>query len=382
MIDPVRLAESLVRIQSVSGDEANLARELSNVLRTFCEIEQGPCGTVVGRIRSGDGPTLLLEGHMDTVPVGDADAWTRPPDGRVEDGVLWGRGAVDMKGAIAAQLAGAETASGAIRGTLLLVYVGHEETAEGVALGEALDTLPRPDLVILGEPTDLALALGHRGRTVLRLQARGAPAHASMPELGENAVTQLMGLLAQVMERPLPADPVLGPASLTPVAVGGGAAAPIVPDAAWALLDRRVVRGETVESVLSLYDGLPLSVEQTELSFHTGEARCGQQFFPAWWMSPKNTWAVQAREALDRPPYRAWRFSTDGVESCGRRGIPTVGFGPGDERAAHRVDEGVPTMAVSQAAEGYRRLLLSLMGPQAPPRSPARRPGGRRECGT
>ncbi len=361
MIEPVRLAEELVRIPSLAGEEGPLAEVLARVLRGFCEVECDPWGTVIGRLRRGGGPTVLLEGHMDTVPVGDVATWSRPVNGRVEDGTLWGRGAVDMKGAIAAQLAGTGAVGGSIRGTLLLVYVGHEETAEGVALARALDTLPRPDVVILGEPTDLRLALGHRGRAVLRLEARGSPAHASMPDLGDNAIVKLNEMLSRALEHPLPVDPALGKATLTPVAVGGGAPVPVVPERAWVLLDRRGVRGESVDSVLEAYQDLPLSVEETELEFYTGAKCWARQFFPAWWVEPGAAWAVRAREALGRPPLCAWNFSTDGVASCGLRGIPTLGYGPGDERAAHRVDEGVPIAALSKAAASYRRLLLSLM---------------------
>ncbi len=175
MTDPVHLAESLVRIPSLSGEEGPLARELSRELQRFCEVEEGPCGTVIGRIHRGDGPTVLLAGHMDTVPVGEEAAWSRPPTGRVEDGMLWGRGAVDMKGAIAAQLAGAAGARGTIRGTLLLVYVGHEETAEGVALAQTLDTLPRPDVVILGSPPTFGLLWGTEGGRCCALRRGGAP---------------------------------------------------------------------------------------------------------------------------------------------------------------------------------------------------------------
>ncbi len=361
MIDAVRLAEFLVGIPSLSGSEADLADELVRQLRRFCEAEQGPLGTVVGRLRRGDGPTLMLEGHMDTVPVLDRSAWRRPADGRVEDGVLWGRGAVDMKGAIAAQIAAAEAVAGDLQGTLLFVYVPHEETAEGVALSRVLDVVPLPDVVVLGEPTGLHLALGHRGRAVLRLVAGGSPAHASMPDLGDNAVLKYMELLHAMMGRPLPVDPVLGQVTLVPVCVSGGAAAPVVPENCWGLLDRRGVRGETAASILDDYRGLPVSVETAELEFYNGERAQAQLFFPAWWQAQDSPWADKVWRALGRPPVKAWRFSTDGVESAGRRGIPTVGYGPGDERQAHRVDEGVPTAQVEQAAEGYRGLLRTLM---------------------
>ncbi len=361
MMDPAALAARLVGIPSLSGSEADLADELLRQLGRFCEAERGPLGTVVGRLHRGDGPTIMLQGHMDTVPVLGRSAWNRPTDGRVEDGVLWGRGAVDMKSAIAAQIAGAEAVSEGIRGTVLLVYVPHEETAEGVALSHVLDAVPIPDVVVLGEPTGLELALGHRGRAVLRLTVEGSPAHASMPDLGDNAVLKCMGHLQTMLARPLPVDPVLGQATLVPVYVSGGDATPVVPERCSGLLDRRGVRGETVVSLLDDYGGVPVSVETVELLFYTGERVRVQQFFPAWWQALENPWADKIWSALGHPPTKAWRFSTDGVETAGRRAIPTVGYGPGDERQAHRVDEGVPAVQIEQAAEGYRRLLRTLM---------------------
>ncbi len=209
MIDPVRLAQELVRIPSPPGEEKELSDFLLSQLRRFCEAERGPLGTVIGRLRRGEGPVVLVTGHMDTVPAGEA--WTVPPfSGEIREGFLYGRGAVDMKGAIAAQIAGAAQAASAIQGTLYLVYVPHEETAEGVALGRALDKLEKPHLVILGEPTDLRLGIGHRGRAVIRLVTKGKAAHASMPELGENAIEKMIQALGHALRTPFPRTPYSG----------------------------------------------------------------------------------------------------------------------------------------------------------------------------
>ncbi|HEU67926.1 MAG TPA: M20/M25/M40 family metallo-hydrolase, partial [Candidatus Acetothermia bacterium] len=90
MIDPVRLAQELVRIPSPSGMEGDLADRLFQVLKGFCEVERGPLGAVVGRISRGEGPTVMLEGHLDTVPVGEEE-WTQGPfAGAIADGMLWG----------------------------------------------------------------------------------------------------------------------------------------------------------------------------------------------------------------------------------------------------------------------------------------------------
>lgn len=370
MMDPVRLAQELVRIPSPPGGEKDLADFLLSQLRSFCEAERGPLGTVVGRVQRGEGPVVVVTGHMDTVPAGEG--WTVPPfSGEIREGFLFGRGAVDMKGAIAAQIAGAAKIAPEIQGTLCLVYVPHEETAEGVALGRALDHLGNPDLVILGEPTDLRLGIGHRGRAVIRVVAKGKAAHASMPDLGENAIEKMLHALGHALRTPLPEDPLLGQGTVAPVFLSADGQGPVIPDRCLALLDRRVVPGETEASVLADYQGIgaEVAIEEVDLRFYTGEAVRTKLFFPAWYMDPDHHWVRLAWESLGGPPFRIWRFSTDGVESCGRRGIPTLGFGPGDERLAHQVDERVSVADLQRAAASYAKLLRTLLRAEARPKA-------------
>lgn len=381
MIDPQRLLAGLVRIPSLSGEEGAAADFLLRTLRTLCEVELGPGGAVLGVLERGKGPTILLTGHLDVVPPGDEEAWSVPPfSGEVQAGFLYGRGAVDMKGAIAAQVAGAAKALVELRGRLLFAYVTHEETAEGVVLGRVLDRLPKPDLVILGEPTDLRLGIGHRGRAVLRITASGKIAHASMPELGENAISKMVKVLPRLLSLPLPHDPMLGKATLTPTSVSSSPSGPVVPDSCTLLLDRRLVRGERPDSVLSLYKeldlGVKVEIQREELRAYTGEVLQVEKFFPAWLMEPQHPWVQRAQAALGDVPLKVWRFSTDGVESCGRRGIPTLGYGPGDERLAHQPDERLAIADLEAATAGYRNLLRRLMA-EKPPQRGRRPPSGR-----
>lgn len=365
MTDPVQLAQELLRIPSPSGEEGALADWLLSFLKTFTEAERGPLGAVVGRVSQGKRPVILVEGHLDTVPA-EVDTWSVPPfAGEIQKGFLFGRGAVDMKGPIAAQLAGAAEAVREIQGTLYLVYVPHEETAEGVALARVLEGIERPDLAILGEPTDLRLGIGHRGRAVIRLTVRGKAAHASMPELGENAIEGMVEALRHALLTPLPEDPVLGRGTVTPVAVSADSQGPVIPAHCTALLDRRLIQGETEEAVLADYQGLgaEVSLEEISLRFYTGESLRATLFFPAWCMEPEDPWVTRAWEALGSPPLRVWRFSTDGVETCARREIPTVGYGPGDESLAHQVDERVSVEDLRRGATGYARLLRALFTP-------------------
>jgi putative selenium metabolism hydrolase len=360
--------------------EGEMADRLIQVLNDFSEAERGPLGSVVARISRGEGPTVMVEGHLDIVPPGEDGAWTRGPfAGEIADGMLWGRGAVDMKGAIASQVAAAATVAKEVQGTLLLVYVPHEEIAEGAVLSRVLDLVGQPDLVVLGEPTDLRLGIGHRGRAVVRLEARGRAAHAAMPHLGENALVRMVETLPFTFEALLPDDPLLGEETATPVAIGVTTVGPVVPERCWALVDRRIGRDETPDSVLAAYEGLEVEarIERVDLVAYTGERFGAECFFPAWWMDPAGPWVSRAWEGLGSPPMRIWRFSTDGVESCARRGIPTIGYGPGDESLAHQTDERVPVADLEKAANAYRRLLRALMVPRAQEPRPA--PEDRRE---
>lgn len=362
MTDPVRLAQELIRIPSPPGSEGAAADRLLQALKGFCEAERGALGAVVGRISRGEGPIVAMEGHIDTVPPGE-DGWTHPPfSGEIAAGMLWGRGAVDMKGTIAAQVAAAETAAKEVQGTLLLVYVPYEEIAEGVVLGRVLDQVGKPDLVVLGEPTDLRLGIGHRGRAVVRLEARGKAAHAAMPHLGDNAIMHMVETLPITFDTLLPEDPLLGEETSTPISIGAPVSGPVVPERCWVLIDRRLGRGETPESVLAAYEGLEVEaqIERADLTSYTGERFGAELFFPAWWMNPEHPWAARAHAGLGSPPMRVWRFSTDGVESCARRGIPTVGYGAGDESRAHQADEHVAVADLERAAHAYRRLLRTL----------------------
>jgi putative selenium metabolism hydrolase len=360
MIDPVELAAELLRIESLSGDEGDLADFLVKTLQRFAAVERGPLGAIIAQIRNGEGPTIVFEGHMDTVPPGDEAVWSAPPfSGEERGGYIWGRGAVDMKGAIAAQIAATAASRDAVQGTLYLTYVPHEEMAEGTALGRVLEVVDVPDLVVLGEPTDLRLGIGHRGRVVIKLLTRGKTAHASMPNLGQNAIDLMVKQLPKVLSRNLPDDPILGKGTHALTSIYTPTWGPIVPDRCIAELDRRIVLGETRDSVLETYKDLDLEVAiaREELKSYTDETFTVEHFYPAWYFDPAEGFVQWAWHALDHPPFRIWRFSTDGVISAGTYELPTIGYGPGDEALAHQPDERVAVGDIARAAEGYRRLI-------------------------
>ncbi len=181
-------AQQLVRTPSPSCQEGAVAALIAEEMRRvgFAEVRRDEMGNVIGRIGAGNGHKLLLNGHMDTVDVGSPENWTHDPlGGELADGVLYGRGAVDMKGALAAMIyagKGLIDSGAGLGGDLYVVAVVQEEPNEGMAMRHVVEQEGlRPDWVVLGEATNLQLARGQRGRLEMEVTIHGRSAHASAP---------------------------------------------------------------------------------------------------------------------------------------------------------------------------------------------------------
>lgn len=380
--DIVRFCQRLVRTPSLSGDEGAVAELLLDRLdRTFDEVFIDPLGSVVGRIEGGDGPSILFNGHMDTIPPGDREAWSCEPFcGTVVDGKVFGRGAVDMKGALAAMaFMGDILAKAGIEppGERIVCFVVHEETCEGLAMRHLLEEgrVHEPALVVLGEATGLDLAIGHRGRAEVTLTTTGVSAHASMPHLGENALMGMIRVLDRLDTVRLPANDLLGRGTQCAVGIGCTPGdGPVVPERCTVQIDRRTVMGETAEDVVDQYrellesiglEGAMATLRRHQLRCHTGLQVEGEAFYPAWLLpdgSALGQGCLRTLEAVGlSPTATVWNFSTDGAYTAGIRNIPTVGFGPGDESLAHRPDEHVPVGELVRAATGYAAIAASGM---------------------
>ncbi|MFB0558739.1 MAG: M20/M25/M40 family metallo-hydrolase, partial [Candidatus Bathyarchaeia archaeon] len=224
----------------------------------------------------------------------------------------------------------------------------------------------------LGEPTDLQLSIGQRGRCVFRIVTRGATSHASMPELGRNALyemTPIIDRIKQANER-LPSHPFFGSGTMavTSIACRPGAG-PIVPDYCEIQVDRRLVPQENLDGVLEemreLAKGGEVGLLADGLKCYTGYEEKVDQYFQGW-ITDREHWVVQeSLKALEevtgiRPDLIGWRFSTDGVATAGDLGIPTIGYGPGDPSLAHQPDEYIPIVDVEAAAKGYCALTYRL----------------------
>ncbi len=376
----IEFARELIRIPSPSGaEEAVVARILAGMRDLgFDETWRDANGSAIGLIRGvAPGPTVLLDGHCDTVGIAAGSVWTRDPYGaELDGGYLYGRGAADMKGAVAAMIHAAASVDRArLAGQVVVSATVLEEVMEGVSLRTVMDAV-RPDYVVIGEATELNLNRGGRGRAEILLETVGRPAHSSSPELGINAVTAMLGVVADAERLTLPNDPLLGPAllALTDIISDPYPGYSVIPSRCRATYDRRLLPGERVEDVLAGLHLTPrqpgaelrVALAQGEHRAYTGAMLTGPKFFPAWVFPETHVIVQRALAGLKaaglKPGIRAYRFCTNGAYSAGQAGVPTIGFGPAAEGDAHVVDERLEITELLSAAVGYRAIVESLLG--------------------
>ncbi|HIQ03904.1 MAG TPA: YgeY family selenium metabolism-linked hydrolase [Desulfurococcales archaeon] len=384
MDNAVRYAQELIKTPSLSGRE----REVAYIVREYLEnsgvdkVFIDELGSVVAVVKGSREDTLVFEGHIDHVPPGNIRLWRyNPYSARIVDGKLYGRGSVDMKSAVASMIASVPLISRReINTTLYLVFVVHEETAEGVALKHVFEKYIDEDkvkLVVLGEATNLNIALGHRGRCLIEVYLQGKTAHASMPEYGVNPIEALSTVVYEVVNtiKPkLPKHPKLGKATITPTVIEcNPKSTPQIPDECRLILDRRVVLGESIDNILKplvpLIEKLKAEgkilngytrILTERLNCWTGYVVECIDFFPPWLIDENNPLVLKLKKSLSsiKQDIRTyiWRFSTDGVYTAGTRGITTIGLGPGREELAHQPNEYVEVDSIKLAVKAYTRI--------------------------
>ncbi len=384
------LCQDLLRSPSLSGVEREVGVRVAESMRSrgYDEVSVDAYGNVIGQIRfSHPGPTLLLEAQMDHVETGDFTRWSQYPYGAFIKGRrLYGRGASDQKGCLAAMImAGAflkEDLADRLSGTLVVAGTVFQEKFEGVA-SRAVAMLHSPDFVVTGEASGLELVRGQRGRAELLLETTGKMAHSSHPEYGINAADIMVRLLGAIGREFKPSkDPFLGEGILVLVHLstspeeGTGA----VPDRCRAVFDRRLLPGETKEKVMGQLqdileretaDGPPLpwklGISFSEDRCYTGIPIRGEHFAPAWVLGKGNPFLVSAMKGLEGvglPPRVSGKpgFGTNGCFYGGQMNLPTVAFGPSSADLAHVIDEYIELDQLSGACRGYYGIAASTLG--------------------
>lgn len=371
--DVVQFLRDVIAIPSTSTQERGVVERVAAEMRAHGleDVHFDPVGNVLGRV--GHGPvTILYDAHLDTVGVGDRAAWEFDPfAGKLEDGVVFGRGASDNKAAIACMVHGARIVKEldlADAVTLWVAGVVEEESMDGWAVGETIRIgHVKPDYVVLGECTNLDIYRGHRGRCEITVTTRGVSCHASAPDRGVNPLYQMQRILAGIEElnTRLKDDPFLGKGTIAPTYMEVKTPSlNAVPDQCVLYIDRRMTVGETAGSSIAEIKALPGAEDaEVELLRYTDTSWSGYEKdvpkdYPTW-VLPEGHDLVQAGADAAagilgrRPAISRWVFSTDGISTMGQHGIPTIGFGPSEEKWAHSTRDQVSVEHLVTATAFY-----------------------------
>lgn len=367
----------LIQARSLSGEEEQAAHLVLNEMRAFGYDDAyiDGAGNVIGRLAGGPGSSTMLHAHLDIVDPGDVTHWSHAPfGGDIAEGYVWGRGASDDKGCIAAQLYAAgllKQAGLRPAGDVYIAAVVGEETG-GLGTRYLARSL-RPDLVIVGEPSGNMLRHGHRGRFEFVVTIHGRSAHASAPERGLNPHYSMARFLLALRDTPMAHNAVFH-SNVTPtLAYVDQTSANVIPAELSVHLDWRNAPGEAIDDARNVIErvlaqtiepGLNASIavrERTMRSYTGLEDRVSHNI-SSFYLEADDPRVIAARQAIESAvghsvPVGLWAFTTDGGHFA-HEGIPCVGYGPGEETMAHVLDERIAIEQVVEATVGYMALAL------------------------
>lgn len=387
----IELCREMIRAKSVSGEEGQAAQTLKDFCLShgYTDVHIDRYGNCIARIQGRrPGPKLLFDGHIDTVPVPDPSKWTHNPFGaEIIDGKIYGRGTSDMKGAVAAMAAAgaffAQDLDRDFAGEVFVAGVVHEECFEGIAARE-VSAYVKPDYVIIGEASQLNLKIGQRGRAEIVVETFGVPAHSANPEKGVNAVYKMYKVIEGIKGLTPTHHPDLGDGilELTDIKSSPYPGASVVPDYCRATFDRRLLTGETKESVLAplveLAEKLMCEDEnlKVKVSYATETQRCytgnditGERFFPGWLYSEDDPFVQAVHQKMIaagfKPEITQYNFCTNGSHYAGEAGIKTLGLGPSRENLAHTIDEYIEIDQLLKVTEAYICVMEAMLNSAA-----------------
>ena len=378
--DLIAFTQELVRIKSYSGQEEQIIRVIAQKMRSlgYDEVRIDAMGNVVGRIGHG-AKSIQFDSHVDTVAVNDEEKWDIPPfSGEIVDGNLYGRGSVDMKSGAAASIF-----AGAIAHRLGLdagkaIYVSctvFEEDCDGENLKHLFKECQiKPDHMVICEPSDNLISLGHKGKAQIIIKTKGVSAHGSAPEKGINAIYEMAEIIqrvektnAELMKQAAPRGTlVMSRISSTSASLNA------VPSECEVYLDRRMAPGETKESIVKEMDAIIQGKNATwEVGALYRKSWTGmdiqyEPFHSAWKIDLDHDLTkgcIRAyRDVFGSNPatFDFWDFSTNAVTTVSM-GIPTIGFGPGEYKLAHMINERCKVSQIIDACRFYTALIQQVV---------------------
>jgi succinyl-diaminopimelate desuccinylase len=366
IMSPIQISRELVRMDSTNppGGESACAEFLADILRRAGldvrshEFASGRTGLLATLRGVESGSPLCFTGHLDTVPLGNAE-WTRPPfGGEIEGDRLYGRGACDMKGGVAAMVHAATRLASAgkpPRDVLLILTAGEETGCLGSRAMAEDGYLPeKAAALVVGEPTDNAPVLGHKGALWVRGLVRGKSAHGSMPEHGVNAISRaaravrlLEDYFADAEEHPL-----LGRTTVNVGMISGGTKINMVPDKCEFEADVRTVPGLSHAEVV---EGLRRALGDLAEITSSIDAE-------AVYTDPDDPWIARALAAIAdvgggsaEPGYVSY-FTDASTLSRAMGEPPTLLLGPGRAGQAHQTDEWCSVNNINVVSEMYYKI--------------------------
>ncbi|WP_434799480.1 YgeY family selenium metabolism-linked hydrolase [Terrisporobacter vanillatitrophus] len=377
--DLIKFVQKSVQTRSYTDEEGNFANLIKSEMEKlgFDQVFIDSTGNVVGKI--GNGPKIIhFDSHMDTVEVNDEKDWQQPPfSGNIVDGYLWGRGSVDMKSSLCASIYAAVAArdKGYIDGkTIYVTGTVCEEYCDGENLKHLYEELSlRPDYCIICEPSNNVITLGHKGKAQIRIKTYGVSSHGSAPEKGVNAVYEMTEIISRVdelnkslyKENKPHGTIVLSDISCVSASLNA------VPSECSIYLDRRLALGDTLEQVKGEMDEL---IKNKNASWEVGT------LYHTTWNNKKleyqpmhDPWKIEKNHILTKSLIKAyedvykkepeefdfWDFGTNAITPVAM-GIPTIGFGAGEYKLAHMVDERCKVEKIEEACQVYCNLIKEL----------------------
>ncbi len=371
----VRFLRDLIAIPSTSGREESVIHRVREEMERcrYDEVRIDPMGNILGRIGSGE-RVIAYDAHVDTVDVGNPENWAVDPyQGALKDGVVYGRGACDMKGALASIVHGGRIIKQlGLEGDFTLYVVGsvQEEDCDGLCWQYIIrEGGLRPEAVVIAEPTNLGIYRGHRGRMEVEVRTRGVSCHGSAPERGVNAIYAMAPIIQDIerLNERLGGEAFLGKGTVAISEIRSTSPSLCaVADSSTIHLDRRLAAADTLESAVREIReldsvrraGAEVAVPEYAAPSWRGLVYPTRKYYPTWLLPEEHPLLAAGTRAFrdlfgGEPVLGRWVFSTNGVAVMGMHGIPCLGFGPGDELYAHMATEQIPVEQLVKAMAWY-----------------------------
>lgn len=381
--DIIQFMLDIVAIPSMESQLKDVGERIAQEMNKlgFDEVRFDKMGNIMGRIGNGKG-VVVYDSHIDTVGIGDPTSWEWDPfKGKVENDILYARGACDEKGSTPGMVYGLAMARdlGLLDGWTAYYFGNMEEWCDGIAPNTFVEVDPKvkPDFVVIGEPTKMQVYRGHKGRVELKVTSTGRSAHAASHHMGDSALYKMLSVISGIrdLDAHLHTDPFLGKGTImvTDTRIST-ASINAVPDGFTIFIDRRLTFGETKEEAIQqVRDLIPFylrnQIKVEEMYYdepsYTGFVFPVDKYYPAWALEEAHPIVRAGQETIrqlwkETRPTSKWSFSTNGTYWAGKAGIPSIGFGPGDEIYAHTTMDQVPLNEVVAATEFYALFPLIL----------------------